>query len=625
MRLAAIYIPEGVLKHIFGNDHKGQTLNLGGKYFYKIEEPRDNYYVIKSREENPLYIKDFWREKIESISSIVGKNGAGKSSLLNAFRDRSFCQYIVEDTNGENPEIWEDTIDHFDLIYYTPFLNIHNADYEHNNFYDVSKYSTMLDDTGYENLELSSLLEIHKSENIKRWIKFRKLEGIEQYLKNIGLPIFNKIQIKMNHISVTNHDTSYNFRPFFESFKKIKDNEIGKKYEEARKEKGELESPNEGRNYLNKLRLKLYIIECVIEKVHKILESSGNKYLKEGYITSNFNEGSEEFTKIGTLKESFFWFLDNAYVQLTKESQKIKLPSEEVKLLIELLIEDLPNDEEIEDWSEYYVDIDIAPKIINAYEAFIKAFQKDYTYDRKTPLIFRPDVNLSSGEKVMYDLFSSLYENQYRLSNSLQNTNHLFAKNNKASDNCIILLDEPEMGFHPQWKKNFIKSIISIFPLIFKGKQVQIVFTTHDPLTLSDIPNSCITFLDKTIEGNTIINKNKMRQTFGANIHDLLAHSFFLENGFMGEFAEETIKDLINFLELEVNDNPRDAIDKLLLKRSWNKALAQKVINIVDEPFIKDRLQNLFNEKYFYKERQALLDQRDIIDERLNELEDEED
>ncbi|MBC2844910.1 AAA family ATPase [Winogradskyella flava] len=623
MRLAAIYIPEGVLKHIFGNDHKGQTLNLGGKYFYKIEEPRDNYYVIKSREENPLYIKDFWSEKIESISSIVGKNGAGKSSLLNAFRDRSFCQYIVEDTNGENPEIWEDTIDHFDLIYYTPFLNIHNADYEHNNFYDVSKYSTMLDDTGYENLELSSLLEIHKSENIKRWIKFRKLESIEQYLENIGLPIFNKIQIKMNHISVTNNDTSYNFRPFFESFKKIKDNEIGKKYEEARKEKGELESPIERRNYLNKLRLKLYIIECIIEKVHKILESSGNKYLKEGYITSNFNEGSEEFIKIGTLKESFFWFLDNAYVQLTKESQKIKLPSEEVKLLIELLIEDLPIDEEIEDWSEYYVDIERAPKIINAYEAFIKAFQKDFTYDRRTPLIFRPDVNLSSGEKVMYDLFSSLNENQYRLLNNLQNTHHLFNKSKKSCNNCIILLDEPEMGFHPQWKKNFIKSITSIFPLIFKGKQVQIIFTTHDPLTLSDIPNSCITFLDKTDDGKTIINENKIRQTFGANIHDLLAHSFFLENGFMGEFAEELITDLINYLTYNNDEDISEENTKPI--RDWDNKKAEKVIQIIDEPLIKERVQSLFNKKVLYNDKELLRLKIKQLNNELNRLEDEKD
>jgi len=36
MRLAAIYIPSEVLPHIFGKNHNGQTINLGGKYIYKL-------------------------------------------------------------------------------------------------------------------------------------------------------------------------------------------------------------------------------------------------------------------------------------------------------------------------------------------------------------------------------------------------------------------------------------------------------------------------------------------------------------------------------------------------------------------------------------------------------------
>src|SRR5690606_20381925 len=161
------------------------------------------------------------------------------------------------------------------------------------------------------------------------------------------------------------------------------------------------------RKAFNKSRLESYISDCIIEKVNNILGSGGNEYLSEGYINKTNTEKSDASIKIGTLKESFYWFLDNAYVQLSEESPKIKLPSKEIRLLIELLIEELPDDEKIEDWSEYNVDIERAPKIINAYEAFIKAFQKDFTYDRKTPLIFRPDVNLSSGEKVMYDLSST--------------------------------------------------------------------------------------------------------------------------------------------------------------------------------------------------------------------------
>ena len=231
-------------------------------------------------------------------------------------------------------------------------------------------------------------------------------------------------------------------------------------------------------------------------------------------------------------------------------------------------------------------------------------------------------MNLSSGEKGMYDLFSSLYENQYKLTNNLQNAHHLFNKNENDSDKCIILLDEPEMGFHPQWKKKFIRSLLSIFPLIYNGKQLQIFFTTHDPLTLSDIPQNNVVYLDKNSADITFVNHNKV-QSFGANVHDLLAHSFFLENGFMGEFAEDMITDLINYLtfnkHIEVSD------ENLKPQKEWSSDKAEKVIAIIDEPLIKERLQNLYNKKVLYYDKELLSLKIQELNNQLKRLEDEED
>ena len=247
-------------------------------------------------------------------------------------------------------------------------------------------------------------------------------------------------------------------------------------------------------------------------------------------------------------------------------------------------------------------------QIINAYENFVKSFHTAFTYERTTPLIFRPDINLSSGEKGMYDLFSSLYDNQFKLQNYLQNTHHLFHKNDEASERCILLLDEPEMGFHPEWKKKFVNSIISVLPLIFRNKQIQILFTTHDPLTLSDIPNSNITYLNKNEAGATIIESNKGKKSFAANISDLLSDSFFLEDGFVGDFAIKRIQETIEWL----NDE-----DRIL----ENKHFYKNLIRLIDEPIVKKKLSQMYDEEFEEElEKEMLTKQIENLNEQLKNL-----
>ena len=70
-----------------------------------------------------------------------------------------------------------------------------------------------------------------------------------------------------------------------------------------------------------------------------------------------------------------------------------------------------------------------------------------------------------------------------------------------------------------------------------------------------------------------------------------------IKDGFMGEFAEELITDLINYLTY--NNDEVISEENTKPKRDWGKQEAEKVINTVDEPFIKERLRNLYDEKYF--------------------------
>jgi len=103
-------------------------------------------------------------------------------------------------------------------------------------------------------------------------------------------------------------------------------------------------------------------------------------------------------------------------------------------------------------------------------------------------------------------------------------------------------IDEGELGFHLQWQKEYVLKLIEIVPLIFKrGTEIQLIYATHSPISLSDLPNEHITFLKKDDNRNAIVQDQMDKSTFSANIHDILKNSFFLTDGFMGSFAQHKI------------------------------------------------------------------------------------
>ena len=89
--------------------------------------------------------------------------------------------------------------------------------------------------------------------------------------------------------------------------------------------------------------------------------------------------------------------------------------------------------------------------------------------------------------------------------------------------------------------------------------------------------------------------------TFGANIHTLLSHGFFMkDDGLMGEFAKEKINQVYNF----ITNNDTNFIK--------TKEEAQNIINLIGEPMLKKELQFLYDEKF----------EVDEIDKKIREYED---
>jgi len=148
------------------------------------------------------------------------------------------------------------------------------------------------------------------------------------------------------------------------------------------------------------------------------------------------------------------------------------------------------------------------------------------------------------------------------------------------NDNTILLMiDELELYLHPNWQKK----IFSIFLELFQKIKIHIIITSHSPFLLSDIPKENVIFLE---EGKQVYPFEDEKQTFGANIHTLLSHGFFMKDGLMGEFAKSKINEIIEFFNNK-NNIYQDNKEKLL-----------KIINIIGEPFLKEKLLFMYNEKY---------------------------
>ena len=110
---------------------------------------------------------------------------------------------------------------------------------------------------------------------------------------------------------------------------------------------------------------------------------------------------------------------------------------------------------------------------------------------------------------------------------------------------------------------------------------VQIIFATHSPIMLSDIPKQNILFLRKD-DCDTDINL-ETDETFAANIYSLFKSSFFLDSSMIGAFAESELKELAKDIH-----NMNDTSDYSRIKLR---------INAIGDEFIRKHFLELYHQK----------------------------
>ncbi len=243
-------------------------------------------------------------------------------------------------------------------------------------------------------------------------------------------------------------------------------------------------------------------------------------------------------------KMNIFSFSPNIInIKFPMKKNEIEWDFEEIKKKIGEI--KFPNESENEKRKKYF-------KTIKKYiETYLPDgnYEKNFTideynkmieeFDEMKEILFRyPRFILDMYDNEISFFSLSHGERSILLSNALIYDSIIENKNQEI----LICLDEPDLSLHPEWQKKYINELIKMFSKI--EKEFHFLITSHSPFILSDLPKENIIFLEK---GKQVYPFEDGKQTFGANIHTLLSHGFFMKDGLMGEFAKDKIQSIIKY------------------------------------------------------------------------------
>ena len=524
-------------------------LCIDPRYEYKFDPKNKKLSIEKSQNVLP---EDFWGEGIYSLTGIFGNNGAGKSNsirfILDAVisgngYDRSVNGIVVYEKNGELKVYHHNDMDidekyHINIIsslvkdpngelpaietfYYGGHFNpdISYADMttvELKGLYNASINCKLIDDfRGYTsidrslNLPISTIYEAYKSQNNYRICqllvddKLRKIFNNEKDKAIVKLPRY--ISFAPNRCGYYNFTSELNAEGV--GITDIRGIQVKKQRELLRFDKKEN-------------TLALFIHHCLLN------------YLVENRISS-----------LALVEDWYKWLETNKkvlpqfreFVRLQTGLMEIEIPSVILEMLTEL-------DEQVRtnEYGSFYLDFEQdKEKILNLVKSahdkniFLTSRHFDLYYSHE------PDdgTTLSSGEQALLNLFSLIYD-------------AVIARPQKRSNFTapqLLVLDEAEIGFHPEWQRNYMSMLVDFVNALSEetGHDFQILITSHSPILLSDIPLCCCNYLKLSDDMKKTENvRDSQRETFASNVFNLYRDCFFLEDGLIGRFAEGKLKKL---------------------------------------------------------------------------------
>ncbi|HIP26054.1 MAG TPA: hypothetical protein EYG80_00170, partial [Flavobacteriaceae bacterium] len=510
-------------------------------------------------DENDDYIPDFFGENI-NVTAIVGKNGSGKSAILETLINDIIFNHKVD---YKTQSLYCYLNDAKDEIYINSSLvtkdNI-KSDFK----YKMTHINSEDDITGYEGCMFQSQvkkLEIFTEEYNKSFFYFynNNFEEDNHFRKNyvyneellfyqeidksndtINLEIENsKIYIYLLELFLNQDRLSDEIKNLFIPTKIFLDRNV---FTYFSKKEFELEE-NSYRDFIQNT-----------SNIEEILKLETLIYLRH-YINNNMlhHRWDEDINKLKeifhsvNIVEDYDYMLDDIEYIFKKINNSIKFIKNDIRH-----DDNRNNDNDLENTSELEKIINVikntsllAPLIKNVrnnpyYDYEVNSFYLncDNIKELKTLPSYLA-IDFANKRALRFSELSSGEQNILKLLFSIENIIHL---REDKTDSFYILLDEIENTLHPDWQKKIIEWLTS-FLRYHSDIQFNIIITSHSPFILSDLAKENIIFLK---DGKQVKDIDK-KQTFGANIHTLLSDSFFMEDGLMGEFAKSKINEIIDF------------------------------------------------------------------------------
>lgn len=197
--------------------------------------------------------------------------------------------------------------------------------------------------------------------------------------------------------------------------------------------------------------------------------------------------------------------------------------------------------------------------------------------DEKIEII--PLARLSSGERQYLYTFSTFIYHTLNLLSINSDNRVRFCRLN-------LVMDEVEICFHPEYQRRFISEMIGYIERLGLNKNMSfnILIATHSPFILSDILKGNILYLD---DGKNANITDEFKNPFCAIICDLLYQSFFLKEGFIGEYSRQKLRSIFLLL-----NKPKNLSTKEIKEKRIEEQL-RFYIEEVGDPFIIMQIKQL--------------------------------